>query len=68
MISAPMVERRKNFQFILPESGISLDEVEKNLVKQALERTNYNKTKAAKLLNITYDTLRYQVKKYELER
>jgi DNA-binding NtrC family response regulator len=68
MISSPMVERRKNFQFILPESGISLDEVEKNLVKQALERTNYNKTKAAKLLNITYDTLRYQVKKYELER
>jgi len=68
IVNKPMVERRKNFQFILPETGISLDEVEKNLVKQALERTNYNKTKAAKLLNITYDTLRYQVKKFELDR
>ncbi|MGV1101031.1 sigma-54-dependent transcriptional regulator [Thiovibrio sp. JS02] len=64
----PVVERRKTFQLILPEGGISLDDVEKDLVKQALERTNYNKTKAAKLLNITYDTLRYQVKKYDLEK
>ena len=68
MSSQHLVERRKNFQFILPEGGISLDELERNLVKQALERTNYNKTKAAKLLNITYDTLRYQVKKFELDR
>ncbi len=68
MTSKRMVEPSKNFQIILPESGISLDEVEKDLVRQALERTNYNKTKAAKLLNITYDTLRYQVKKFSLER
>jgi len=64
----PFVERRKNARIILPEKGISLEEVEKDLVKQALERSNYNKTKAAKLLNITYDTLRYQVKKFELDR
>jgi two-component system, NtrC family, response regulator AtoC len=51
----------------LPDSGISLEEVEKDLIRQALEKSNANKTLAAKLLNISYDTLRYQVKKYGLE-
>jgi two-component system response regulator AtoC len=53
--------------FVLPEGGISLDDVEKNLIVQALERMNNNKTQAAKLLQISYDTLRYQVKKFGLE-
>jgi DNA-binding NtrC family response regulator len=52
--------------FRLPDSGISLEEVEKDLIQQALEKANYNKSLAAKLLNISYDTLRYQVKKYGL--
>ena len=51
----------------LPDEGISLEEVEKDLIRQALEKSNYNKTLAAKLLDISYDTLRYQVKKYGLE-
>jgi transcriptional regulator with PAS, ATPase and Fis domain len=49
------------------EAGISLDDVEKNLIKQALDRENHNKARAAKLLRISYDTLRYQVKKLGLE-
>jgi len=53
--------------FVLPDAGISLDEVEKNLIKQALDRENHNKARAAKLLGISYDTLRYQVKKLGLE-
>jgi DNA-binding NtrC family response regulator len=53
--------------FALPEGGISLDDVEKKLIVQALERTHNNKTQAAKLLQISYDTLRYQVKKFGLE-
>ena len=61
------VERRKNARLILPEKGISLDEVEKDLIKQALERVGNNQTKAAKLLNISYDSLRYQVKKFDLK-
>jgi transcriptional regulator with PAS, ATPase and Fis domain len=51
----------------LPDSGISLEDVEKDLIRQALDKSNYNKTQAAKLLNISYDTLRYQVKKFGLE-
>ena len=54
-------------EFVLPEDGISLDEVEKDLIRQALDRSNHNKAQAAKLLKISYDTLRYQVKKYGLE-
>ncbi|HUJ18150.1 MAG TPA: sigma-54 dependent transcriptional regulator [Nitrospirota bacterium] len=54
-------------QFILPESGISLETLEKDLIRQALERSHKNKTQAAKLLNISYDTLRYQVKKFGLD-
>ncbi len=53
--------------FILPEAGIALEEVEKDLIRQALDRAKSNKTQAAKLLKISYDTLRYQVKKFGLE-
>jgi len=53
--------------FSLPEGGISLDDVEKSLIVQALERARNNKTQAARLLRISYDTLRYQVKKFGLE-
>ncbi|HAK60217.1 MAG TPA: sigma-54-dependent Fis family transcriptional regulator [Nitrospiraceae bacterium] len=53
--------------FILPEGGTSLEAAEKSLIIQALERARHNKTQAAKLLQISYDTLRYQVKKLGLE-
>ncbi len=60
------VERRKKFQIFLPEEGVSLEEVECELIRLALERSNGNMTKAAKLLQVSYDTLRYQAKKYQL--
>jgi DNA-binding NtrC family response regulator len=59
-------ERRRRFQAILPEEGISLATVEKEYIKLALERANNNMTQAAKLLQVSYDTLRYQAKKYDL--
>jgi DNA-binding NtrC family response regulator len=54
-------------RFVLPPTGLSLDELEKDLILQALQKANHNKTQAAKLLNISYDTLRYQIKKFGLE-
>jgi DNA-binding NtrC family response regulator len=51
----------------IPDTGLSLEEVERNLIIQALEKAGQNKTVAAKLLGITYDSLRYQVKKFGLE-
>jgi DNA-binding NtrC family response regulator len=56
-----------NVRFLLPESGISLDDVEKDFILQALERGDQNKVLAAKLLNITYQSLRYQIRKFGLE-
>jgi len=53
--------------FILPEGGISLDEFEKDLLVQALERSGHNKTRASKLLRVSYDSFRYQLKKFGLE-
>jgi DNA-binding NtrC family response regulator len=52
---------------MIPDTGLSLEEVERNLIVQALEKAGQNKAAAAKLLGITYDSLRYQVKKFGLE-
>ncbi len=52
--------------FILPEEGISLETIEQNLVSQALERAAWNVTKAAQLLGLSRDTLRYRIDKYKL--
>lgn len=57
----------QSIRFLLPDSGISLDDVEKDFIIQALDRGNQNKTVAAKLLNITYQSLRYQIRKFGLE-
>jgi len=56
-----------NGNIALPAQGLSLDEMEKDLILQALDRTKHNKAQAAKLLHISYDALRYQVKKFGLE-
>lgn len=45
---------------------VSLEEAEKNLVKKALERAGGNQTRAAVLLGVTRDTLRYKMKKFNL--
>jgi DNA-binding NtrC family response regulator len=60
-------ERGRQDKFVLPEAGFSLDEFEKDLILQALERAEHNKTKAARLLKISYDSFRYQLKKFGLE-
>jgi DNA-binding NtrC family response regulator len=68
LISDSMADNQVNGgQFKLPDEGLSLEALEKDLISQALQKANNNKTLAAKLLNITYDALRYQVKKFGLE-
>lgn len=51
----------------LPAKGVSLYEVEKSLIQQAVQIAQGNKTRAAKLLGITRDTLRYKAKKYRIK-
>lgn len=54
-------------RFVLPPSGLSLDEVERELMCQALERADGNKTGAARLLGLTRDTFRYRLEKYGID-
>ncbi|MBX3729081.1 MAG: sigma-54-dependent Fis family transcriptional regulator [Candidatus Sumerlaeia bacterium] len=48
----------------IPEEGIDLDDLEKNLVLEALRRTDWNQTEAARLLGISVDRMNNRVKKY----
>jgi len=53
--------------FTLPESGIRLDALEADLIRQALAKTAGNRSRAARLLGLSRDTLLYRVKKYAIE-
>jgi DNA-binding NtrC family response regulator len=52
--------------FKLPAEGLNLEELERQLVVQALERANGNQTHAAQLLGINRDQVRYRVEKFGL--
>jgi len=52
----------------LPASGINLEELERSLVVQALERSGWNQTKAATLLGLNRDQIRYRIEKFKLEK
>lgn len=52
--------------FHIPEQGLIWDDFEKSCLKQALERTNGNKTRAAKLLGISYKQFLYRLEKFDL--
>jgi len=50
----------------VPSEGFKLDEWERHIVRKALDKTAWNVTRAAKLLGLTRDTLRYRIEKYSL--
>ncbi len=50
----------------LPAEGVSLEEVERDLVRQALQATGGNQVQAARLLGISRDALRNRMKKFGL--
>jgi transcriptional regulator with PAS, ATPase and Fis domain len=52
--------------FRLPEEGLSLEELEKDLLAQAMERSGGNKSAAARLLGLTRRTLGYRLEKFGL--
>jgi len=55
-----------NQPFCLPVSGINLEEVEMDLLNQALSNASGNKSRAARLLGLTRDTFLYRLKKYSI--
>ncbi len=52
--------------FQLPDDGIDIEEVEMDLVKQALDRTGGSAPKAAKLLGLTTKTLEARMQRFGL--
>ncbi len=54
--------------FILPREGIDLENVFKDFIVQALELTLGNQAQAARLLGISFSTLRYRMDKYGLKQ
>lgn len=54
--------------FKLPAEGINFEDVERNLITQAMEQTDYNITKAAKLLGLTFRTLQYRLEKFGIKK
>ena len=55
-------------QVDLPAGGVDLEQLERSLVVQALERSGWNQTKAAAMLGLNRDQIRYRVEKFKLER
>jgi DNA-binding NtrC family response regulator len=53
-------------RFALPVAGIVLEDVERDLVRQALAMAHGNQSRAARLLGLTRDELRYRAKKFDL--
>jgi two-component system response regulator AtoC len=52
--------------FVLPETGVRLEALERSLLTQALEKARNNQTRAAQLLGISRHTLRYRLEKHGL--
>jgi two-component system NtrC family response regulator len=58
----------EGFHFELPPQGISLEAVEKDLILQALEKSDWNQTRAAAYLDISRKTLIYRMEKFDLRK
>jgi len=52
----------------ISDNGVSLYDLERSLIIQALHKANYNQTKAAKLLGLTRETLKYRLKKFKIKQ
>jgi two-component system response regulator AtoC len=64
--ATPADGKRRLPALSIPEGGTSLEDVEHALVELALQQSHGNQIRAAKLLNISRDALRYKMKKFGL--
>jgi transcriptional regulator with PAS, ATPase and Fis domain len=64
LLSPPPSQAEQDFRFKLPPQGIALASVERDFIRQALEISGGNQIRAAKLLGISRDVLRYRMKKF----
>jgi len=64
--SSVIVEASGGVRVDFSTGGIALDEVERQLIVEALEAAGWNRTRAAQLLRVSTDTLRYRMEKHQV--
>ena len=64
---APSTPEIDGLGLSLPEAGINLADLEQTVIRMALDRTGGNRSRAARLLGLTRDTLLYRIKKYAIQ-
>jgi two-component system NtrC family response regulator len=50
----------------IPPDGVDLEQVERGLIREALERNKWNQSRAARFLRLSRNTLIYRMQKYGL--
>jgi len=67
-IRAPKAKEATALPMSMPETGLSLEEVEKELILRALQKHDWNQSRAARYLGITRHTLLYRIEKHNIAR
>jgi two-component system, NtrC family, response regulator PilR len=71
VLSAEADAAQKNIDLNIPDQGIDLnaelEKIEKKAIEKALQKTRGSKTKAAEILHVTFDSLRYRIEKLGVE-
>jgi two-component system response regulator AtoC len=62
----PVTDVKGELRLEIPEGGLSLASLEKDLVRKALEKTNWNQTRAAHLLGLSRAQLLQRMKRFSL--
>jgi DNA-binding NtrC family response regulator len=62
------LSQRGSLPFDLPPEGISMDDLEREIIIKAMDRSGWVIAKAAPLLGISYKTLQYRLEKFGIER
>ena len=68
MTQGSSTSRRQATSSNLPPEGVNFEDVERSLIMQAMDRTDNNITKSAKLLGLTFRTLQYRLEKFGFKK
>ena len=61
-------ERTRGDKFEIPPEGINFENFERELILQAMEKSDWVIAKAAKMLDMSYRTLQYRLDKFGIKR
>ncbi|WP_298202204.1 sigma-54 dependent transcriptional regulator [Desulfosporosinus sp.] len=65
--NTPSTKEKGPCPFVLPSEGVSLEEIEKSFLQQAMEQTGGNQSQAAKRLGLSRHAFLYRLEKYGID-